>query len=1126
MSRSMMQTQQKLAEKLTIINDRGVGMLTRIYNIKKACQDAKSKPTFLSDKALESNIKFIVKKFPNVDRNSHKDLGPVTAIKNDIVKSLSLYYFTFVDLLDFKDHAQELLTTMDAWGVNFDITTNFDLTRGYLDLMVTYTSLMMLLARVDDRKAVLGLYNYAYEMVNASSDHHFPRLGQMIIDYEQPLKKLCEEFVPHSTLVMSALMSLQQVYPRRNLTADKWRQHSMLSLVSTPAHMLNPAQCDTMPCEYLSLDVMERWLVIGFMLCHHKITALGTPQTELMRAVLQSGWCITLFRDEVLLHHKHLENLFESVKGTSKIVAFIKECCTQAVTTSGPIHKERRKFLRTSLKELSLILTDQPGLLGPKILYVFMALGFARDEVQWLVRHYEAPLPRNRSRPNAEDFEDRQIPELLFHMEELRALVRKYNQVLQRYYIQYLAGFDAVVLNNQVQSFGVCPEDECIILSSFVSTIQALNVKQVEEGDLFDFRGLRLDWFRLQAYTSVNRAALVLREHPELARTLNTICFHTKMVDYLDEMLVETSDLSIFCHYNHCFERFFRQCLDMPSQARFIIAFPLICSHFLNCTHELCPEERHHVGDRSLSAVNLFLDEMAKEAKNIITSICSVYCALNDKLLPKHCVQAIAFQQARKKKNNKDTRNKALQEPEKPGEESKRKTREDFTEMDKYNMELTELCYAINYTGSIEVWEHMFAPREYLISHLEARFNKAVVGMMMYNPDSNEIAKPSELLASVRTYMTVLQSIENYVHVDITRVFNNVLLQQTQPLDSHGEKTVTNIYTNWYLEVLLRRVSTGNICYSPNHKAFVSLSSDGQLDVNAEEYSDITELRALAELLGPYGMKFLNESLMWHISSQVSELKKLVTLNKDVLSALRTNFDKPGEMTDLFKRLRHVENVLQRMTIIGVILAFRSLAQEALSDVLSRRIPFLQGAIVDFCEHIPSGKETEIVNEMASAAGLPCDIDPALVSALKQQQSDNAEDDYRISCLLMVFIAVAIPSLARSEATFYKAYLEGHGNNCHCIAKAVNGIAGALFTIHGKGDVEDRLKEFLALASSSLLKLGQETDKLVIRNRESVYLLLDEIVLESPFLTMDLLESCFPFVLLRNAYHAVYKKQE
>ena len=35
MARSINPSQQKLAERLTILNDRGVGMLTRIYNIKK-----------------------------------------------------------------------------------------------------------------------------------------------------------------------------------------------------------------------------------------------------------------------------------------------------------------------------------------------------------------------------------------------------------------------------------------------------------------------------------------------------------------------------------------------------------------------------------------------------------------------------------------------------------------------------------------------------------------------------------------------------------------------------------------------------------------------------------------------------------------------------------------------------------------------------------------------------------------------------------------------------------------------------------------------------------------------------------------------------------------------------------
>lgn len=51
---------------------------------------------------------------------------------------------------------------------------------------------------------------------------------------------------------------------------------------------------------------------------------------------------------------------------------------------------------------------------------------------------------------------------------------------------------------------------------------------------------------RPQAYTSVSKASLGIADHKELGKMMNTIIFHTKMVDSLVEMLVETSDLSIF----------------------------------------------------------------------------------------------------------------------------------------------------------------------------------------------------------------------------------------------------------------------------------------------------------------------------------------------------------------------------------------------------------------------------------------------------------------------------------------------------------------------------------------------------------------------------------------------------
>ena len=150
----------------------------------------------------------------------------------------------------FQDHVSEALTTIDACGIILDLALNFDLTRLYLDVVAIYVRLLILLSRVDDRKAVLGLFNAAHEMVHGACDPAFPRLGQLIVDYDPPLKKLSEEFVPHARVLNRALMSLQAIYPRRNLDADQWRSAQMLSLVSNPNQLLNPAHTETIPCKW------------------------------------------------------------------------------------------------------------------------------------------------------------------------------------------------------------------------------------------------------------------------------------------------------------------------------------------------------------------------------------------------------------------------------------------------------------------------------------------------------------------------------------------------------------------------------------------------------------------------------------------------------------------------------------------------------------------------------------------------------------------------------------------------------------------------------------------------------------------------------------------------------------
>uniref|UniRef100_A0A8C0R4L4 NCK associated protein 1 like n=1 Tax=Canis lupus dingo TaxID=286419 RepID=A0A8C0R4L4_CANLU len=1105
--------QHKLAEKLTILNDRGQGVLIRMYNIKKTCSDPKSKPPFLLEKSMESSLKYINKKFPNIDvRNSTQHLGPVHREKAEIIRFLTNYYQSFVDVMEFRDHVYELLNTIDACQCHFDINLNFDFTQSYLDLIVTYTSVILLLSRIEDRRVLIGMYNCAHEMLHGHSDPSFARLGQMVLEYDHPLKKLTEEFGPHTKAVSEALLSLHFLFVRRNQGAEQWRSAQLLSLISTPPAMINPANSDTMACEYLSVEVMERWIIIGFLLCNGCLNSNSQCQ-KLWKLCLQGSLYITLIREDVLQVHKVTEDLFSSWKGYGKRVADIKESKEHVIANSGQFHCQRRQFLRMAVKELETVLTDEPGLLGPKALYVFMALSFIRDEVTWLVRHTENVTKTK----TPEDYADSSIAELLFLLEEIRALVRRHIKVIQQYHLQYLARFDALVLSDIIQNLSVCPEEESIIMSSFVSTLSSLNLKQ---GNWREWRRKGL----LRAYTSVAKAPLHLHENPDLAKVMNLIVFHSRMLDSVEKVLVETSDLSTFCFHLRTFEKMFTMTLEEPTMLRYAIAFPLICAHFVHCTHEMCPEEYPHLKNHSLHHCNSFLEELAKQTSNCVLEICAEQRNLSEQLLPKHCATTIS-KAKNKKMKQKQTPRKGEPERDKPGAESHRKNRSIVTNMDKLHLHLTELALTMNHVHSFSVFEHTIFPSEYLSSHLEARLNRAIVWLAGYNAATQEIARPSELLAGVKAYISFIQSLAQFVGADVSRVIRNALLQQTQPLDSCGEQTITTLYTNWYLEGLLRQASSGTITLAPAMQAFVSLPREGEQNFSAEEFSDVSEMRALAELLGPYGMKFLSENLMWHVTSQIVELKKLVVENMDVLVQIRSNFSKADLMASLLPQLTGADNVLKRMTIIGVILTFRAMAQEGLREVFSSHCPFLMGPIECLKEFVTADTDIKVtlsIFELASAAGVGCDIDPALVAAIANLKADTSspEEEYKVACLLLVFLAASLPLLATDPASFFSIEKDGYNNNIHCLTKAIIQVSAALFTLYNK-NIETHLKEFLVVASVSLLQLGQETDKLKTRNRESISLLMRLVVEESSFLTLDMLESCFPYVLLRNAYREV-----
>ena len=81
----------------------------------------------------------------------------------------------------------------------------------------------------------------------------------------------------------------------------------------------------------------------------------------------------------------------------------LNDCCCFFICR-GPVHKERRNYLRTALKEMSLILSDQPGLLGPKV-----EVSFFSYHVACFIEHRVLMYIRLTAFPNTEDSTEKKV---------------------------------------------------------------------------------------------------------------------------------------------------------------------------------------------------------------------------------------------------------------------------------------------------------------------------------------------------------------------------------------------------------------------------------------------------------------------------------------------------------------------------------------------------------------------------------------------------------------------------------------------------------------------------------------------------------------------------------------------
>merc|ERR1712071_73330 len=90
-----------------------------------------------------------------------KDLMTIREHCKPIAKILEPAYSTFIEVMEFRTHFQDLVMELDKHIIDLKIGLNFDTTYLYLELVTTYTQILLLLRRINERKIIATLYHYS-----------------------------------------------------------------------------------------------------------------------------------------------------------------------------------------------------------------------------------------------------------------------------------------------------------------------------------------------------------------------------------------------------------------------------------------------------------------------------------------------------------------------------------------------------------------------------------------------------------------------------------------------------------------------------------------------------------------------------------------------------------------------------------------------------------------------------------------------------------------------------------------------------------------------------------------------------------------------------------------------------
>eukprot|EP01132_Coremiostelium_polycephalum_P004043 gene4043-5061_t len=1138
----------KIPEKFQLVIENGEMILERLYVTRTLFNNVKIKPSFITDEKIGKVLKNLLAKFPELPDNSDKSIQGIDLIiarSKQYLEELEPHYETLADASDWKEACYQLLQEISGNTVAIRFTNSIQFSSYFMDLVVLYGKINLLAATIQDRKIITAVYAKVFHHLRSASEPFYSKTARWIADFDNPVKKIQEEFRVLNDSIGQVLMSLEPTYAKRRVITQL-RKDGALNLILKPEDIARPVQ-DQYRIDLAYAGRMNQWILYGFLFAPG---TLSTPQAvELARFALTEGFNVPVYKDISFPVHSEFNTLFGTYKSKTihlqKQKKIIKEAAQLSTQEAPRKHAERRVYIRQELEAMWNLFRDKPCLLAPKINVLLAALSMAKEEIFWYFRHTDVIPPEKVKKYHNKqyDVKDKRISSLLYLIDHLVQLVHTHKKMIQNYYIEYIIGADILGLT-KVASPQLLQTAGPIVTQTFNTILSEL--KAISSGSTdYNFTNLRANWLRLEFLLYSSACQLKESESKQITSRLNLIYIHTKNVDSLDQLLEEYGNLSGLWSFKepllHVFDASIMDGADQPTHS---MTFLKLLAQFPSTATQFWPEEKELIGKECVEIANNCLNKITSRIVSILSSTVAQTFLTNEAQLAD--VNA-AFPLLQKRKDWKPP--KDFVPPVVPGSESQFRSRPNLEQLRAYEKNAFQLCNSLNEFLDIVIYDHQFVPREFLRDKLGQSlktFMRQTLSPPVPQGSSQVdivIPRPSIFESQLKVFLGVLVLVENYVDIDIGDLIRETLLSEfyAKALGKSGRvdwfpegeieynDVALQSISNYFVDVVTKKLSTPGVVYSPVRLGFLSKTG---LPFRAEDHSDYVEMRSLCNLVGPYGVKLIEREILRFVLTTTTSIKELLSTNAMALEEFSTCFYKPKSL-DLIKRFKvtDFDLLINKSIAIGNALYLRSMMREAMKDVISDNTPYIhsviEAAFNQYNRNTFMFPEFLGVDVLALDSGLDVGVADQYLKVILRKIS--SESDKRLWELLPVMYSLAFYSNVWREAQF-KPTIDGHLNNVHTLSKTINDLLVAFGSLNSssgnEAEINVLLQRFLEISSVILLRMfNKANNKHVPNDLPSVVVFLDKFTQQCPLLTKDVIEQYLPYALVRNMYKDLYENK-